>query len=61
MFECWLTINGKILSSSKEATHSHPKEIASFGFLTFHQNLSNPYLRQGQYKNECKGQRKKEE
>jgi hypothetical protein len=35
--------------------------IANFGFLTFHQNLSNSYLRQGLYKNGYKGQRKKVE
>jgi hypothetical protein len=39
MFDCWLTISGKILSSSKEATHSY-QGIANFGFLSLHQNLS---------------------
>jgi hypothetical protein len=27
MFECWLTINGKIISSSKVATHSYLKGL----------------------------------
>jgi hypothetical protein len=39
MFDCWLTISGKILSSSKEATHSY-QGFANFGFLSLHQNLS---------------------
>jgi hypothetical protein len=37
MFDCWPTISGKIVSSSKEATHFY---LANFGFLPFHQNLS---------------------
>jgi hypothetical protein len=39
MFDCWLTISGKILSSSKEATHSY-QGIANLDFLPFHQNPS---------------------
>jgi hypothetical protein len=35
--------------------------IENFGFLTFHQNLSNPYSDRGLGKNEYKRQRKKGE
>jgi hypothetical protein len=35
MFECWLNINGKIVSSSKEATHSYLKGLQTFDFSHF--------------------------
>jgi hypothetical protein len=35
MFECWLTINGKIVSSSKEATHSYLKGLQTLDFSHF--------------------------
>jgi hypothetical protein len=56
----WLTINGKSISSSKEATHSYLKGIANFGFLTFHQNLSKSISeRKGCAKMNIKGRERK--
>jgi hypothetical protein len=45
MFVCWLTINDKILSSSKEATHSYLKGLQTLDFSHFIKIAQNPYLR----------------
>jgi hypothetical protein len=59
MFECWLTINGKILSSSKEATHSYLKGLQTLNFSHLIKISQNPYLRQGCAKMNIKGRERK--
>jgi hypothetical protein len=61
MFECWLTINDKILSSSKEATHSYLKGLQTLKFSHFIKISQIHIWDRGLCKNEYKGQRKKGE
>jgi hypothetical protein len=60
MFECWLTINDKILSSSKEATHSYLKGLQTLDFSHFIKISQIHIWNRGLCKNEYKRQRKKE-
>jgi hypothetical protein len=59
MFECWLTINDKILSSSKEATHSYLKGLQTLDFSHFIKISQIHIWNRGLCKNEYKRQRKK--
>jgi hypothetical protein len=61
MCDCWLTISGKIVSSSKEATHFYLKGLQTLDFSHFIKISQNPYLKQRVVQIEYKGQRKKGE
>jgi hypothetical protein len=60
MFECWLTINGKILSKFKGSYSFLSQGIVKLGFLTFHQNLPKfPSIYKGCVKMDIKGRERK--
>jgi hypothetical protein len=61
MFDCWLTINGKIVSSSKEATHFYLKGLQTLDFSHFIKSLKIHIWDRGLCKNEYKRLRKREE
>jgi predicted transposase YdaD len=59
MFECWLAINDKILSSSKEATHSYLKGLQTLDFSHFIISLKSISETEGCAKMIIKGRERK--